>query len=83
MSTYVQRCIAVYDQITWVQREIINVLAQKGTSYAQPLTSEEIGAVLNITPSYIRKQMKTLYKLGFVQVRNGRGGGYFYINGGQ
>lgn len=73
----------MYDQITWVQKEIVNILAQKNTSYAQPLTSEEIGEILNITPSYIRKQMKILYKLGFVQVRNGRGGGYFYTNGGR
>ncbi len=73
----------MYDQITWVQKEIVNILAQKDTSYAQPLTSEEIGAVLNITPSYIRKQMGILHKLGYVEVRNGRGGGYFYIDGGQ
>ena len=72
----------MYEQITWVQKEIVSILTKRNTSYAQPLTSEEIGAVLNITPSYIRKQAKILSELGFVQVRNGRGGGYFYINGG-
>jgi len=73
----------MYDQITWVQKEIVSILSKRNTSYAEPLTSEEIGAILKITPSYIRKQMKILFQLGYVQVRNGRGGGYFYINGGQ
>lgn len=69
-------------KISWIQKEIINLLTAKSTTYAQPLTSQEIGEALNITPSYIRKQMKILFNLGFVQVRNGRGGGYFLINGG-
>ena len=65
--------------ITWIQKEIVNILTTKNTSYANPLTSDEIGTLLNITPSYIRKQMKILNQLGYVQVRNGRGGGYFLL----
>lgn len=63
-----------------LQREILRMLQEKETSYANPITSQEIGQFLKVTPSYIREQMKILQKMTLVEVRNGRGGGYFIRN---
>lgn len=63
-----------------LQQEIMRVLQERGTSYANPVTSQEIGDLLNVTPSYIREQMKILQTMTLVEVRNGPGGGYFIKN---
>ncbi len=63
-----------------LQQEIMRVLQERGTSYAYPVTSQEIGELLNVTPSYIREQMKILQTMTLVEVRNGPGGGYFIKN---
>ncbi len=60
-----------------IQKEIIRVLSIKGASYALPVTSEELGGTLNVTPSYIREQAKALERIGVLAVRRGPGGGYF------
>lgn len=57
--------------------EICFLLAEKGTSYAHPLNSQQIGAALKVTPSYIRSQLSRLVKEGLVGVRRGNGGGYY------
>lgn len=65
------------DTLNVLQKEILRVLLERGTSYANPVNSQEIGKLLNVTPSYIREQMKILQSMTLVEVRNGPGGGYF------
>lgn len=64
-------------ELTVIQKEIIKVLDNKSASYALPVTSEELGGTLNVTPSYIREQAKALERIGILSVRRGPGGGYF------
>lgn len=63
--------------LTTIQKEIMRILWNKQSSYATPVNSQEIGKLLNITPSYIREQAKRLEKMGYISVRRGPGGGYF------
>lgn len=65
------------NEMTNLQREIMKVLKQNNSTYANPVSSEEIGRRLNVNPSYVREQMKVLQKRSLVLVRNGPGGGYF------
>lgn len=60
-----------------IQEEILRTLEAMDTSYAHPASSEELGKALNVTPSYIRKQIKTLVQAGIVTARRGIGGGYY------
>lgn len=60
-----------------IHLEILTILQELETTYANPASSEELGKLLNVTPSYIRKQIKTLVKQGQVHARRGIGGGYY------
>lgn len=64
-----------------LQNEIIALLRQSGSSYANPLNSTEIGRRLNVSPPYVRTRMRELVRDGVVAVRRGNGGGY-YLTGG-
>src|SRR5690606_18595264 len=63
-----------------IHLQILRVLDERDSSYAQPVSSAEIGRELNVTPSYVREQVATLQGLGLVSARRGPGGGY-YIDG--
>lgn len=65
------------EQISPLQREILYLLRENDASYANPVTSEELGSMLKVTPSYIRYQIQALVKMDMVGVRKGRGGGYY------
>ncbi|HMM19542.1 MAG TPA: Rrf2 family transcriptional regulator [Selenomonadales bacterium] len=58
---------------------MVRLLTEKATSYAQPMTSKEIGEILKVTPSYVRAQLSMLVKDCRVRVRRGNGGGYYVI----
>lgn len=60
-----------------VHEEILRALAQAGASYAHPVCSESLAEILNLTPSYVREQVQPLRAMALVEVRRGRGGGYF------
>lgn len=60
-----------------LHQEILSLLLRHETSYANPMKSREIGAVLKVTPSYIRSQLAQLVKAQLVGVRRGSGGGYY------
>lgn len=60
---------------------IMELLKEKKTSYASPMSSDEIGLSLNVTPSYIRKKVNILKENGLIGVRKGPGGGYFIKEG--
>lgn len=60
-----------------IQIEILKLLYNLKSNYANPVNSRELGKLLNVTPSYIREQAKKLQKEGYVSVRKGPGGGYF------
>lgn len=60
-----------------LQFQILEILAEKKASYAEPVISRELGTHLNVTPSYIRRKMQSLQKEGIVGVRRGKGGGYY------
>lgn len=66
-----------------LHEEILKILRSKNSSYARPMTSREIGARLNITPCYIRRQLGVLINYRLVGVRRGSGGGYYLTGGGQ
>lgn len=66
-------------ELSILQLEVRDLLAREHTSYAQPLNSEYIGRALNITPSYIRRQLTRLVKERLIGVRRGNGGGYYII----
>lgn len=60
-----------------VHEEILRTLFEAEASYAHPVCSETLARVLNLTPSYVREQAQVLRNLALVEVRRGRGGGYF------
>ncbi|MEC9488399.1 MAG: Rrf2 family transcriptional regulator [Halanaerobium sp.] len=64
-------------QISPLHREILFQLRENDASYAEPVTSEELGMILKVTPSYIRDQIQALVRMEMVGVRKGRGGGYY------
>ena len=57
--------------------EILKFLKKKEASYASPVDSHSMGQELNITPSYIRGNIRPLLDAGVVDVRMGRKGGYY------
>lgn len=63
-----------------IHLEILRVLKERGSSYAQPVSSTEIGRELNVAPSYVREQVMALQGRRLVRVRRGPGGGY-YVDG--
>jgi len=67
----------MYRGISVIHEEILKLLRKHGSSYAYPVSSEEMGEVLNVTPSYIREQIRILQALNLIGVRRGRGGGYY------
>ncbi|NMB12414.1 MAG: Rrf2 family transcriptional regulator [Firmicutes bacterium] len=67
-------------ELTPIHQEILRILKQKDSSYASPVRSQEIGDALNVSPSYVREMTALLRGLGLVQVRRGRGGGYYLNN---
>ncbi|MDI3280270.1 MAG: AsnC family transcriptional regulator [Bacillota bacterium] len=69
------------DRMSPIHEEILRVLREKEASYASPICSEVLGEKLNLTPSYVREQVRLLQELRLVGVRRGRGGGYFLLNG--
>ncbi len=64
-------------RVALVHEEIIKVLKDRGATYASPLSSETLGEMLNLSPSYVREQVRLLLDMNLVGVRRGRGGGYF------
>lgn len=60
-----------------LHREIMRLLRQEHASYANPVDSDRIGKMLNVTPSYVRSQITGLVKRQWVGVRRGNGGGYY------
>ena len=60
-----------------IHHEIIDYLQEKDASFLEPISSSEIGCVLNVTPSYVRLVIQSLLVMGKVRVRRGRGGGYY------
>lgn len=67
----------MYRRISVIHEEILKVLRKNKATYARPISSDEMGETLNVTPSYIREQIKVLQKLDLIGVRRGRGGGYY------
>ncbi|MDI6869882.1 MAG: Rrf2 family transcriptional regulator [Bacillota bacterium] len=63
-----------------MHREILRTLAEAQASYAHPVSSERVAQALNLTPSYVREQVQVLRSMALVDVRRGRGGGYFLRN---
>lgn len=66
-------------QLKSLHAEVLRLLHEEGSAYAQPVDSVEIGKALNVTPSYIRSQLTSLVKAGVIGVRRGNGGGYYLI----
>lgn len=64
-------------QLAQIHEEILKLLEKAEASYANPLSSQQISGMLNVTPSYVREQSKLLQEKGYIQVRRGPGGGYF------
>ena len=62
-----------------LHHEMLRLLTLQKTSYAKPMKSHEIGAILRVTPSYVRSQLSQLVKNQLVGVRRGNGGGYYAI----
>ena len=60
-----------------IHDQVVRCLMNLDTSYAHPISSQHLGELLNVTPSYIRERMRALIDLKLVGVRRGRGGGYF------
>ncbi|MGE5507515.1 MAG: Rrf2 family transcriptional regulator [Chitinophagales bacterium] len=64
-------------QLAVVHQEILRALTETQASYAHPVCSVALARRLNLTPSYVREQAQVLRALNLVEVRRGRGGGYF------
>ncbi len=64
-----------------IHKEILNILRERSSTYALPITSEEIGTLLHVTPAHIRRQLGNLVDRGIVEVRRGPGGGYYLRKG--
>lgn len=62
-----------------ILEEILTLLRRRGTSYARPATSIEIGIELNVSPSYVRECSARLQARHLVGVRRGPGGGYYIV----
>lgn len=78
----VQACINILEKtetFSPLQKQILNYLIDNKANYASPITSDELGKDLRVTPSYVRHQTQELIQKEYVEVRKGRGGGY-YIN---
>jgi DNA-binding IscR family transcriptional regulator len=71
------------DNFTTLEQEVLLLLARQQSSYANPISSEQIGKELNITPSYIRSQLGRLIDAKMVGVRRGNKGGYYIVRSGQ
>lgn len=67
----------MYRRISVIHEEILKLLRKNKATYACPVSSEEMGEFLNVTPSYIREQIRVLQNLNLIGVRRGRGGGYY------
>lgn len=64
-----------------IHREILKILRKHNTTYASPMTSEELGEFLHVTSAHVRRQLKPLIEMGLVDVRRGPGGGYYLREG--
>jgi DNA-binding IscR family transcriptional regulator len=64
-----------------LHQEMLLLLLRHDSSYAKPMKSQEIGATLKVTPSYVRGQLSLLVQKQVVGVRRGNGGGYYVIRG--
>jgi DNA-binding IscR family transcriptional regulator len=71
------------DDLTTLEQEVLLLLARQQSSYAWPISSEQIGKELNITPSYVRSQLGKLIDAKMVGVRRGNKGGYYIVRSGQ
>ncbi len=60
-----------------IHEEILRVLKEKCATYALPITSQEIGKEINVSPPYVRDKTRDLNRIGLVNVRRGPGGGYY------
>lgn len=67
----------MYRGLSAIHTEILRLLRNQGATYAYPVSSDEMGERLNVTPSYIREQIRILQALNLIGVRRGRGGGYY------
>lgn len=68
------------EDLAGIQREILKLLKSENATYANPISSSHLGEVLKVTPSYVREQIQELLKLRYVEVRKGRGGGYYLLS---
>ncbi len=57
--------------------QILVILKGRRASYSNPVSSEYLAEAIQVNPSYLRTQMKTLVQRGKVSVRRGKGGGYY------
>jgi DNA-binding IscR family transcriptional regulator len=71
------------DDLTTLEQEVLLLLARQQSSYAYPISSEQIGKELNITPSYVRSQLGRLVDIKMVGVRRGNKGGYYIVRSGK
>ncbi|BCJ87872.1 helix-turn-helix domain-containing protein [Effusibacillus dendaii] len=55
-----------------ILQEIYHFLLEQQPTYGCPITSEVISQQLNLTPSYVREQMKWLIEERKIAVRRGR-----------
>ena len=81
---YVYYCIVLstggeMENLSVLHHEVLMLLERERASYAQPISSGDIGKALNITPSYIRSQMVILVRERLIGVRRGNGGGYYIV----
>ncbi|MEM5796470.1 MAG: Rrf2 family transcriptional regulator, partial [Bacillota bacterium] len=82
--TNVNYCIvflveARMENLRGLQTEALLLLKREQASYAKPVSSEYIGKILNITPSYVRSQLAQMVRESVLGVRRGNGGGYYLI----
>ena len=72
-----QGCKKVSINLMQIHHEIIGRLMKEKATFVKPLSSQVLGQMLNVTPSYVRERMQLLISLNLVGVRHGRGGGYY------
>ena len=60
-----------------IHGEILRILEGEDSTYARPVKSQDIGLVLNVSPSYVREIIGELQELDLARARRGRGGGYY------
>ncbi len=68
-----------FEDISELQKKMVELLKKMEAVYSQPVSSNRLGERLNLTPSYVRKIIKPLQDKGLLDVRRGKGGGYYLM----